>query len=84
MTTDLCWATPSAGDGKGVWLSCSRARPKRREKTVDVLVDDHVCMFGGWEIVSTATDLCWTTPSADDGEGSVDFPQHGPRGEKRL
>ena len=28
--------------GEGVWLSYSRAWPERREKAVDVLVDDHV------------------------------------------
>ena len=45
-TTDPCWTTPSAGDGKGVWLSYSRAWPKSRQKTVDALVDDHACMLG--------------------------------------
>ena len=46
-TTDPCWTTPSAGDGKGVWLFYSTARPKRRHEAVDVLVDDNRSLLGG-------------------------------------
>ena len=70
--------------GKGVWLSYSRARPESREKAVDVLVDDHVCMLEDMRLYQQQQQIfVGRPPSGGQGGGSVAFLQQGAAREQR-
>ena len=66
-------------------LLYSRARPKRREKAADVLVDDQVCMLVDRRLYQQQRILVGRSLVQERGNGyGVPTAGQSPRGEKRL